>query len=275
MNIQFYKYHALGNDFIVIMTKPKQFSSKERSKLTKAICARHTGVGADGVLFVQQNGRAEIYNADGSWAERSGNGLRIAALHLALTQKKKHLQVEMGGTVQEVVIGKTSNAGTVVSADFPPPNFLTKQIPMKASSRNFINQPLKIGNTPLPLTALSVGNPHAVLFVDSFDFDWKVIGADLETHRAFPNRTNVEFVKIINRHLCEVRLWERGVGETSSSGTGSMASVCAGVMLGLLDRKCEVKSVAGTVSIEWNAKTDRIILSGPVSPVSFGVFQYR
>ncbi len=274
MNIQFHKYHALGNDFIVVMTKTGQFTARMRSHLTKAICNRHTGVGADGVLFVQANGKADIYNADGSWAERSGNGLRIAALHLHHLQRKKQLKVEMGGTIQDVIIGNSSKAGTIVSADFPPPNFLTKQIPMKVASRNFVNQQLKIAGIGLPVTALSVGNPHAVLFVDSFVFDWKTVGADIEAHRAFPNRTNVEFVKIKSRRLCEVRLWERGVGETSSSGTGSMASVCAGVMLGLLDRKCKVKSVAGTVSIEWNAKRDRVTLSGPVSSVAFGVFKF-
>lgn len=274
MKIPFYKYHALGNDFIVIMSDTQRLSASLRSRLTKAICSRHTGVGADGVLFVTKTSKAEIYNADGSWAERSGNGLRIAALHLYHLKKKKQLKIEMGGTIQDVVIGKSSKAGTIVSADFPPPNFLTKSIPMKFKAKHCINSPLKIGTTSLPLTALSVGNPHAILIVDSFDFDWRTIGADIETHSAFPNRTNVEFVKIITRRLCEVRLWERGVGETSSSGTGSMASVCAGVMLGLLDRKCQVKSEAGVVSVEWNAETDRITLSGPVSPVAFGVYQF-
>lgn len=280
MKLTFHKYHALGNDFIIIDEGIPRLTAAQQSRLAKLICARHTGVGADGVLFIRPvrlpfDKKVDVYNADGSWAEKSGNGLRIVGLHLyqQIKRRRKFL-IEMGGTVQQVEVGRKLVGGTIVSAELPGPKFETNAIPMKSRSKHFINSPLKLGEIELPVTCLSVGNPHAVLIVDDFDFDWQTLGADIETHRVFPNRVNVEFVKIVNRKQCEVRLWERGVGETSSSGTGAIASVCAGVMLGLLDRTCKVTSLAGSVNVNWESKSGRILLSGPVSPIATGTYEF-
>ena len=125
----------------------------------------------------------------------------------------------------------------------------------------------------MPVTCLSVGNPHTVLFVEDFNFDWKTLGADLEFHKAFPNQTNVEFVKIITRRKIEVADWERGVGPTGSSGTGAAAAVCAAVVAGQVDRKCEVKFGTGSLSIDWSEDTNHIYLTGPVQFVGQGTYR--
>jgi len=137
-----------------------------------------------------------------------------------------------------------------------------------------INAPFEIGGVKLPVTCLSVGNPHTVMFVDNFDFDWRQLGSDLEHHRAFPNQTNVEFAKVINRGKIKVCDWERGAGATGSSGTGAAAAVCAAVMMGLTKRECEVVFETGSLFVEWSSETNRINLTGPVEFVATGTFEF-
>ena len=163
----------------------------------------------------------------------------------------------------------------MVSADLDQPQFEASQVPIRSRYRYMINSPLSIGGVKLPVTCLSVGNPHTVLFVNDFDFDWQALGAEIERHRAFPNRTNVEFVKIVNRRKVRLADWERGAGATGSSGTGAAAAVSAGVIMGLLDRECEVVFDSGSLFVNWPENSGVIELTGPVVHVTSGTYEFK
>jgi len=282
MLIKYSKYHALRNDFLVIEAKDAPSTPKALARLTQKICERRTGVGADGVLYLSSSTRAtrriDLYNSDGSWAEKSGNGLRIAGIHLHLKDRrgaKRSFAFQTAKSIDEVRVGKKIAGGHLVSVSLGQPEFDTSLVPVKSRRRYMINAPLSVGGVRLPVTCLSIGNPHTVLIVSDFDFDWKTLGAEIEHHKAFPNRTNVEFVRIVSRCKAQVADWERGAGATGSSGTGAAASVCAGVTMGLLDRRCEVVFESGSLHIEWLKDLNDIILTGPVEYISEGVFDYR
>lgn len=277
--IKFSKYHALGNDFIVIEQSSNRVPLAKLPKLTRAICDRHAGVGADGVVYLSASRKADrtfdIYNADGGWAEMSGNGLRIAGLHLYRTfSRRKRFQFKTADSIRSVSIGAKRSGGYMVSCDLGQPEFATNKIPVKSRSKFIINQPLRVGSVSIPVTCLATGNPHCVLIVDKFDFDWPILGAKLESLTKFPNGTNVEFVRVISETKVEVRLWERGVGETSSSGTGAAAAVAATTIMGITKRRCKVVSESGQVEINWSAKTEQITLTGPVCFVANGEFEF-
>ena len=274
--IIFYKYHALLNDFLVVESKQK-LTNSTLSKLALSICDRRSGVGADGILYLTKSKNADIrfqiINSDGSFAEKSGNGLRIAGMHLFLKDKrKKKFSFDTGYGIDQVTVGKNTKDGKMLTAELGRPSFLTKDVPMKSKQKYMINSPLKIKGLDFPVTCLSVGNPHAVLFVENFDFEWQALGEEIEFHKAFPERTNVEFVKPLNRKKLIVADWERGAGATGSSGTGAAASVAAAVTMGIADRKCEVQFSNGSLFVLWDIKTDIITVTGEVAMIATGEY---
>jgi len=278
--IAFNKYHALENDFLVIEQPKTRLSKATLGCLARSICHRRSGVGADGILYLSMSRRADrkldVFNADGSWAEKSGNGLRIAGVHEFLRNgRKRKFDFEVAKTLSKVEVTKSVRRGYVVKTDLGKPEFSAKRVPVRTRQRYMINAPLALGGLKFPVTCLAVGNPHAVLFVNDFDFDWIALGADIETHPAFPNRTNVEFVKVVNRKRLKVAEWERGAGATGSSGTGAAAAVCAAVMLGLADRRCEVMYEAGSLQVEWLEDSNTVELTGPVKFVCQGTYEFK
>ncbi|MDF1545969.1 MAG: diaminopimelate epimerase [bacterium] len=278
--IRFHKYHALSNDFIVLETTLTRINKRTWGRVALNICDRNEGVGADGIILLSKPKRADfkfdVFNADGGWAELSGNGVRIAALHLHLkNRRRRNFSFETATGVSSASVLKTTKLGWQVSCDLGEPDFLSKNIPVKVRSTYMINQPIKVGPTELEITAVSTGNPHAVLFVDHFDFDWPAVGHQIEHHRLFPNRTNVEFVKVMSRSSVIVAEWERGAGATGSSGTGAAAVVAAGVVTGHLNRKCKVDFSKGTLRIHWRKDDGLMELSGPVAYIGKGEFNYQ
>ncbi|MBN2227819.1 MAG: diaminopimelate epimerase [candidate division Zixibacteria bacterium] len=277
--IEFSKYHGLGNDFIIVDLIGKRSLTLDFNRLALKICERHRGVGADGLLVLTDSGNADctmdVFNADGSWAEKCGNGLRCVATYLYQTHtRKKRLTIETAGEIGDARIMKTGKRNTEVRVAVGTPEFRTSKIPMRSGHEYHINQPLNIGGVALPVTALAVGNPHCVLFVDNFDFDWQTMGSDIEVDPAFPHRTNVEFVKIVNGKKIILNDWERGAGATGSSGTGASAAVVAGVVNGLLDRQVEVVFPSGSLHIDWSETNDGIYLTGPAEYVFGGLYDF-
>ena len=277
MKINFRKYHALGNDFIIVESKTKLTKAK-LSIIALCICDRNKGVGADGILYLPKSGKADrkfiIYNSDGSQAEKSGNGLRIAALYLHEKDKrKKKFRFETMTSIDDAQLIKYKKKESLIKVSIGKPEFEAKKVPMKSKLKFMINSKLTVNKTKFPVTCLSVGNPHTVLFVDNFNFDWQQLGSDIEFHKAFPERTNVEFVKVINRKKIKVADWERGAGATGSSGTGASAAVAASVMMGMTERDCEVQFENGSLFINWNADTDSIELTGPVAYIASGEYE--
>lgn len=276
MKLRFAKYHALGNSFLVVETRSLGSRAKW-GKIARSMCSTSTGIGADGLLVVSQSKgvdcRADVFNADGGWAERSGNGLRIVGLHLFRTKPNgKSQAILMGGEKCIVTILKKVAGGHAVRAAIGSPDFLSRNVPVKSRLKYLINQTIKIGREEVIATCLSVGNPHCVVPVNSFNFDWKEMGRSIEYAPIFPKRTNVEFVRVISRTKVRVAEWERGAGATGSSGTGAAAAVAAMVMLGRIDRECEVQFDNGSLHVHWNSETNYIELTGPVVHVASGSF---
>jgi len=244
------------------------------------MCHRRTGVGADGLIYLSADratdGAIDIYNADGGWAQKSGNGLRIAAVHRRLTYRKQRVfSFRTGSGIDRVTLGRRIPGGYVATAQLGKPDFLTARVPVRTRRKYLINSPLKVGPLSLPVTCLSVGNPHTVLLVDNLDFDWKQLGGDIENAPPFPEGTNVEFVKVLSRRRLRVGEWERGAGATCSSGTGAAAAACAMVRLGLVDRRCRVEFEAGVLAVDWSADTNIIELTGPARFVMEGSFAFQ
>jgi len=279
MKIEFSKYHALGNDFIVVDGSRYRFSRARLCRLAVDICDRREGAGADGVLLLTKSRgvdcKVDVFNADGGWAEKSGNGLRITAAHLRKTGKQSsRFRILMGGVESLVLLGKPTSRGFLVKAELGRPDFRSSHVPVKSRSKYVINNSIRIGRKSLAATCLSIGNPHTVIFVNDFDFDWQALGREMEHAPIFPRATNVEFVKVLSRSKVHVNDWERGAGATGSSGTGAAAAVCASVMLGRADRKCAVEFETGSLTVDWRAKDDMIELTGPVQYVVTGEYDW-
>ncbi len=275
MIIPFEKYHALENDFLVIEQKRKRYTASQLRTIARRLCHRKIGIGADGLLVLTAERSVErhfaIFNADGSKADISGNGLRIAGAYLFRRDKRKRRFIFSSAQGEKTVeILSASKNEYKIKTNLGEPEFQSAKIPVRSTRKYFINSPITLGDTKIPITCLSVGNPHAVLFVADFDFDWRALGNEIEHHRMFPQRTNVEFVKVLNRKRLKIAEWERGVGATGSSGTGAAAAVCAAVMLGLTGRQVTVEFEGGNLHVEWLEADNSISLSGAVAFICRG-----
>jgi diaminopimelate epimerase len=277
MMISFAKYQALGNSFIVLDQIQPKGRLKKFERLALKICDPIYGVGSDGLMVVSRIGKqlkVDIYNADGSWAEKSGNGVRIAAMHLRNCGiiAKSSVEVITGSGSSLVTFHSGDKNRRIISASLGRPVFETSQIPVNGKNRYFINQSIKCAGRSYIASAVSTGNPHLILFCDNLDFDWETIGGALEVAPLFPRRINVGFVVVRSESEIEVRDWERGVGPTHSSGTGAAAAVVISVMRGFTTRKVKVKTQAGVIGVKWEDKTDEIIIEGPVEFICSGDF---
>lgn len=279
MRLPFTKYHALRNDFLVMEAGRIRLALKRWPDMVRAVCDRRSGIGADGVLRLTTrpdcDGAIEICNADGSWAEKSGNGLRLAVMHYHFrNRRRRRFELYMDKQIHRArIVGKTDSE-LLIETTLGKVLFETDRVPVRSRERYMIDAPLEVDGLRLPVTCLSVGNPHAVVIVEDFDFDWHRVGRSLETHPAFPNHTNVEFVKVLSRKRLKVAEWERGAGATGSSGTGAVAAVCAAAKLDLADRKCQAEFDTGSLHVHWNAETGLVELTGPAALVGSGEFEY-
>ncbi len=276
MRIPFLKYHALENDFLVLDSTP-HLTGRILARIARHACDRHRGVGADGLIMVESSCgefRMRLFNADGSEAEISGNGLRILAHHLfrhKRTRRKSFVIRSAAGENRVTVV--SSRGGKAVSRiSLGKPRFALPEIPMKGAAEFFINAPFAVASGELVGTAVSVGNPHIVFFVDTLDFDWPTFGREVECDPRFPERTNVEFGVIRSRSRIVHQSWERGVGITRASGTGAASTVAAGIINGYLDREVTVCEPAGELQITIGSLDDDILLTGPSEYIGEGSF---
>jgi len=270
--LKFHKLEAAGNDFVLI--ENKHLPKGSVGHLAKGLCRRHTGIGADG-LIVLEKGRAakwrmRIFNADGSDGQTSGNGARCLA-HLLFKLRKA------GGSrvIFETVRGATEVVrvkDNYYRVDMGRPVWEAKPIPLNSTKNSFINQPIQVSGRTFTGTAVSVGNPHLVLFVEAIPKNWTEFGKKLEHHRLFPRGANVEFVRAHGKKRATVAVWERGVGETLACGTGSAAVLAVGVITGRLSRKAKIKMPGGGLDVEWGTN-GHLYLSGPVRYLFSGEFE--
>jgi diaminopimelate epimerase len=279
--MHFAKLEALGNDFIIV--KGDVVPEADYTDLAKDVCDRHFGIGADGLVFFWKCQAAadfqmRIFNADGGEAEMSGNGLRCLAAHLY--QQRLH-------ETPELKIATQTGLKTLQLAGKEPPEYLfavdmgvpileLDRIPFRPPQKpdSLIGYSLPVEDKIFPVTITSMGNPHCSIFVRSFEeIDWEKIGAQIEMHPFFPQRTNVEFIQVKSRGEIEVRFWERGVGKTLASGTGSCAATVASVLNGQVDSSIQVITLGGLLEMQWRPG-GVVHLKGPARSICEGEF-YR
>jgi diaminopimelate epimerase len=273
MEIAFTKYHALGNDYIVI--NPEDLVLPLTTQQIKIICHRNFGVGSDGILLgplPAENARfaLKIYNPDGSLAEKSGNGLRIFSRYLwdsKLVGPEEFAIQTDGGVVRSTVF----ESGRMVRVEMGKVSFDSEKIPVTGPRREVINEKISLGGREFTFCAATIGNPHCVLPLEEISAKLaNEFGPLLEIHPIFPRKTNVQFLKIIDRTNIQIEIWERGAGYTLASGSSSSAAAAVAHRLGLVDRKVAVHCPGGVIKIEIRDGYD-ILMTGSVTRVSSGL----
>ena len=274
--MRFSKYHGTGNDFVMIEDVADKVELT--SDLVALLCDRHKGIGADGLIRIAPSDRADFFmdywNADGATAEMCGNGVRCLAkyvLERGLTDKTE-LEVDTRAGVKRLWLDV--DAGTVrsVRVDMGPPALERSAIPMTGGGDDrFVGEPFPDAGPEYRATAVSMGNPHLVLVgaSDLGELDLPRIGPPLEHHPDFPQRTNVEFIRVRGERAIDVRVWERGVGETMACGTGACASLVGASEMGLVGRSATIRFPGGDVEVQW-AEDGRVYLTGPATFVFDG-----
>jgi diaminopimelate epimerase len=268
MKIPFTKAHGARNDFLLTWRDQLPAEVGDMAGAAVAICDRHAGVGADGWLLISRGSQVaenakedaaiELWNSDGSRSEISGNGTRCAAALLVESNIAQHeVRISTGAGLKHLRLLARDGRG------------FTFEMNMGAASIEELHASIEGRDC----TILNVGNPQCVFFVENFDFDWQVLGARVERHSRFPNRTNVSFVRLADRHTLDVRFFERGAGETMSSGTGSTGAAAAAVARGLVEAPVHVLTSAGPLELRWENQS--IFLAGPAELISTGQFFWK
>jgi len=280
--VTYTKFHGLGNDFLVT---GNDTITGTVAPLAKSICERHTGVGADGLLLVlkpcsaRNHARVRFFNADGSEAEMSGNGIRCAgAFMMRQNPRRRTLRVETAAGVKILEFlsarSQARQGKWSFRVNMGRPILEPEKIPFVAGQHPspIVGYPVNTSHGLLAATVTSMGNPHCSILVEDFSsIPWEEVGREIERSPLFPNRTNVEFVRVISKTGIEVRYWERGVGKTMSSGTGSCAAVVACILNGFTRREVKVRTLAGTLEVAW-PKDKEVLLTGPADLIADGVY---
>ncbi|HEY3396269.1 MAG TPA: diaminopimelate epimerase [Armatimonadota bacterium] len=273
--MEFTKLHGLGNDYLYIDTARQDLSGFSIPKLSAVLSDRHFGAGADGIILVEPSTvgdfKMRILNADGSEAEMCGNGVRGFGKYVfdhGLTSQRE-LQIETAAGLIGLALQVEDGRVATVRADMGQPRLRRAEIPMRGepADQPVIAEPLTMGKYLFPITAVSMGNPHCVIFLPEVaNFPVAEVGPLIENHELFPNRTNVEFARVMDRTNIEMRVWERGSGETMACGTGASATAVAGSLTGRTGRQVRVHLLGGALDIEW-AADDHLFLTGPATEV--------
>lgn len=280
MQPQFTKFHGLGNDYLVI--ESEQLSGiTDLGEFARRICNRHYGAGGDGIAIIAKAAgdsadfNCRIFNPDGSEAGLSGNGTRCAVAYLYYkglwTRDELRLSTRTG-LKRYFLRGKPAPGKFLFESELGQPKFDTGSIPMSITPPldKVIDYPLLVDGERFPITAMQMGNPNCCIFVDDFDaLNWRQIGKAIEVHPEFPDRTNVVFVRTVERRLIELRIWERGVGETTASGTCSCAGAVAAMVNDKADRDVRVVMEGGEVRIQWRTD-DQVVITGTAEVVYSG-----
>ena len=279
MRNRFWKGHALGNDYLVV--DPRELDFPLTPRRVRALCDRHRGIGGDGLLEQVASRRADfglrIWNPDGSRAEKSGNGLRIFArfLHATGRTRRTRLRVETPGGIAAITLfldrdGDPRRARVEIGrASFDP-----RRLPCRMRGPELVERPIRAAGRLLRFTGVSIGNPHCVVFAPRgrrwSRADLLELGPQLERHRSFPKRCNVQLAARTGPHALAILIWERGAGETPASGTSACAAACAAIRLGLVASPVAVRAPGGTLRVTVSERFD-VTLEGSVDEVASGV----
>jgi diaminopimelate epimerase len=274
MGIDFRKYHALGNDYLVI--DPQKSGIRLTDDNIKLLCHRNFGIGSDGILYGpiidQDKIHLKIFNPDGSEAEKSGNGIRIFSRYLVdegYIKVKQFTLHTLGGPVNVEIL---DDKATMIKVDMGEVTFQSSLIPVKGASREVANESLEVNEESFNVTCLSIGNPHCVIPLNNISKDMAIkLGPLVENHEMFPKRINMQLLKVIDRRNIQIEIWERGAGYTLASGSSSCAAAAVAHKLGLVDPKVKVHMPGGSLEVEVRSD-GRIFMTGAVSSVAKGEF---
>ncbi len=276
MRMRFTKMHGLGNDYVYLDGFTQKLPA-DPAAVARTVSDRHFGIGSDGLILILPSAvadaRMRMFNADGSEAEMCGNGLRCVAkyVHDHGIARKPTLMLETGRGVLTVSLEVRAGVAERVTVDMGEPVLKSADIPTTLPGDPPVDAPLAVGNVSYPVTAVSMGNPHAVTFVpDVAAVRLEVIGPLVEHHPAFPRRMNAHFVQVHSPTEATMRTWERGSGVTLACGTGACAVCVAGVLTGRTDRKLLAHLPGGDLDLEWSAADNHVYMTGPATEVFTG-----
>ena len=272
----FTKMHGLGNDYVCINCFRERV--EDPSGFARTLCDRHYGIGADGLILIcpskVSDFKMEIYNSDGSVAGMCGNGIRCLGKYVydyRLTGKET-LSIETKSGIRNMYLHIQDGKACGAMVDMGVPRLNAHSIPILSEKDLVINDPIEVQEKNYRMTGISMGNPHAVIFLEEINgISLEETGRELEFHPRFPERANIEFCHVTARNRMEIRVWERGVGETLACGTGACAAVVASVLNDVTDEEVIVKLLGGELSIRWDRKVNHVFLEGPAVKVFDGV----
>ncbi|MDD6811519.1 MAG: diaminopimelate epimerase [Lachnospiraceae bacterium] len=277
--MKFTKMHGCGNDYIYINGFTEKIAQEEKPEFVQKISDRHFGVGGDGAIFINPSDEAdfemEMYNADGSRAEMCGNGIRCVAKYVydkGLTDKTK-ISIISSGKIKYLELFLKDGKVDTVKVNMGEPELLAEKIPVlvDGTKEKVVEEPIMVCGKEYKMTCVSMGNPHAVVFMEDVEnLKIEQIGPYFEKHERFPKKTNTEFVKVLDRKNVQMRVWERGTGETLACGTGCCATVVACILNGLTDESVTVKLLGGEIDITWDREANLVYMTGPAVTVFEG-----
>lgn len=274
--MKFTKMHGLGNDYVYVNCFEEKIDNPPA--VARFVSDRHFGIGSDGLIMINPSKTAdfemEMYNADGSRGEMCGNGIRCVAKYVydyGLTDKTQ-ISVETLGGIKYLDLTVEDGKVSLVKVDMGKPELEADLIPIISEREQVIDEPIEVDGKEYHMTGVSMGNPHAVIYVDDVKgLDLEKIGPKFENHERFPKRINTEFVHCIDRQTVEMRVWERGSGETLACGTGACTVAVSSILNNLTDTQVTVKLLGGDLQIEWDREKDRVFMTGPATVVFDGV----
>lgn len=273
--MKFTKMQGLGNDYIYVdCTKSTLVNPSE---IAKKVSDRHFGIGSDGLVLIMKSDiadfRMRMFNSDGSESEMCGNAIRCVGKYVydnKLTIKNK-INVETLAGIKVLDMTIENSSVVLVKVDMGEPILIPKNIPVDSGKDKFIAEPVEIEGRTFTVTAVSMGNPHAITYVDDVEnFPLHNLGPKMETHKLFPRKVNAEFVQAIDKKTLKMRVWERGAGETLACGTGASAVLVASVLNGISERAATVKLLGGDLFIEWSEADNHVYMTGPAVKVFDG-----
>lgn len=274
--MKFTKMQGIGNDYVYVNCL--QETIENPSELAKKISDRHYGVGSDGLIMINPSDKAdfemEMYNADGSRGEMCGNGIRCVAKYVydyGLTDKTS-ISVETLAGIKYLDLTVEDGKVVLVKVDMGKPMLRPEEVPVVSEKEEVIDEPITVDGQEYRMTCVSMGNPHAVVFIDQDvkEFPLETVGVKFENHERFPKRVNTEFVNVLDRHMAQMRVWERGSGETLACGTGACAVAVACALNGLTEDEVTVKLLGGDLQIKWDREKNTVYMTGPAEVVFDG-----
>jgi len=273
--LKFTKMQGLGNDYIYVNCLEQTLDNP--SEISKFVSDRHFGIGSDGLVLILPSKKADftmrMFNSDGSEAEMCGNAIRCVGKFVydnSLTDKTT-ISVETLAGIKILDMTLKDNKVVLVTVDMGEPILVPKDIPVVSDKDRFISEPVTIDSTTYKVTCVSMGNPHAITYVDDVsNFPLDSVGPKMETLNLYPRKINAEFVEVIDRKTLKMRVWERGAGETLACGTGACAVLVSSVLNGISEREAVIKLLGGDLIIKWNEDDNHIYMTGPAQKVFDG-----